>query len=159
VNQELDKTIRLIEQNRQSIVALGEIGLDRKIPATEIGKNQILILNALLRVAENLDLPVIIHSRGSASEVLDILPSFNVSKVLLHWYSGPLDFIPKIIARGYYMSVGPPILYANYLREIVSNVPIKNILTETDGPVSYRGPFKGKMTSPSFHPESCQLHM
>jgi TatD DNase family protein len=150
---ELDKTIQLIEENRLNIVAIGEIGLDRRIPETEIDENQISILNVLLQAAENLGLPVIIHSRGAASEVLEILPSYNISKVMLHWYSGSLDLIPKIIGRGYSLSVGPSILYAKYLQDIVIKVPLEKILTETDGPVSYRGPFKGRLTSPSFIPE------
>ena len=150
---DLDNTIQLIKQNRLNIVAIGEIGLDRRAPETEIYANQISTLNVLLQVAENSGLPVIIHSRGAASELLEMLPSYRISNVMFHWYSGSLDLLPKIVESGYSLSVGPSILYAKHLQEIVVNVPLENILTETDGPVSYRGPFKGRLTSPSFIPE------
>lgn len=150
---ELEKIINLIEENSKKIVALGEIGLDRKIVENEIENDQVFILNALLGVAEKLNLPIIVHSRGASLQILEILPSYNIKKILLHWYSGPLDALPEIVKRGYYLSVGPSLLYAKYLQDIAAIMPLERLLTETDGPVSYRGPFKGKLTSPSFIPE------
>ena len=151
--RELDKTLSLIEQNLSEIVAIGEVGLDRRLNEGEINKNQFPVFNEMLRAAESHDLPIIVHSRGSATEVLKVLSSHNIPKVLLHWYSGPRDSLHEIIERGYYVSVGPSILYARYLQDLVATMPLNHILTETDGPVPYKGPFKGRLTSPSFIPD------
>ena len=150
---ELDKTLSLIEQNLSGIVAIGEVGLDRRLNEGEINKNQFPVFNEMLRAAESHDLPIIVHSRGSAAEVLKVLSSYNIPKVLLHWYSGPQDSLQEVIERGYYVSVGPSILYARYLQDLVATMPLDHILTETDGPVPYKGPFKGRLTSPSFIPD------
>ena len=150
---ELDKILSLVEQNLSEIVAIGEVGLDRRFNEGEINKSQFPIFHEMLRAAEFHDLPIIVHSRGSTAEVLKALSSYNIPKVLLHWYSGPLDSLREIIERGYYVSVGPSILYARYLQDLVATIPLDHVLSETDGPVPYKGPFKGRLTSPSFIPD------
>jgi TatD DNase family protein len=61
-----------------------------------------------------------------------------------------LEYLPRIKDRGYLISVGPSILYSKRSADIALNADISTILTETDGPVSYYGPFKGKPTRPYF---------
>ena len=107
----------------------------------------------MLLVAEKTSLPVIIHSRGSTPRVVNELSSYNIRKVLLHWYSQPHSLIPQIIDRGYYISEGPTVLYSKGIQKIIKQIPLQNLLTETDGPVRFRGPFKGKLTTPSFIPK------
>ena len=59
--------------------------------------------------------------------------------------------LAKAIDRGYYITEGPPTVYSNGIREVVTNTPLANLLTETDGPVLFRkAPFNGQMTKPSF---------
>jgi TatD DNase family protein len=82
-----------------------------------------------------------------------ILPSFNVEKVLFHWFSGPVELLSKIVENGYHVSEGPPSVYSNRTREIIKLIPLSILLTETDGPVRFGGPFYGKMTTPSFVPQ------
>lgn len=106
----------------------------------------------MLRAAEKLSLPVIIHSRRTASEVLDVLSSFGVKKVLFHWFGGPMELLSKIVEKGFYVSEGPPTVYSSKTRELLRRTPLDRLLTETDGPVRFGGPFYGKMTTPSFVP-------
>lgn len=148
---ELEKTINLISEMRKQnkVVAIGEIGLDCKYES--IWDEQLFVFDKMLRLAEKLDLPVIIHSRGTASYIVDLLPSYNLKRVLLHWFSHPMSALQKAIERDYYITEGPPVVYSNGIREVVSNTPLSNLLTETDGPVLFRKPpFNGKMTRPSF---------
>ena len=154
---ELEMTIEFIrnldEESRRYVVAIGEIGLDSTYTMKEeMQRFQRQVFREMLCLAENSSLPVIIHSRGTASEIAEILTSYNLKKVLFHWFSTPRELLPKLIERGYYITEGPPVLYSKRIRENVKIAPIENLLTETDGPVRFWGPFKGKITTPAFIP-------
>ena len=152
---ELERTLDLIVNHKahERIVAIGEIGLDYKYVKGEkqdFLTKQYEVFVEMLQLGEKLSLPMIIHSRGTTSEIFDMLSSYNIEKVLLHWFSGPIGLLPKIVDRGYYVTEGPPTIYSSHIQDIVRRVPITNLLTETDGPVRFfRPPFKGKTTLPS----------
>jgi TatD DNase family protein len=153
---DVQDTVELIlknKENKQKVVAVGEIGLDSSYSEdgepTEIQKQ---VFHEMLLVAEKASFPVIIHSRGSSNQIVNMLPSYNICKVLLHWFSQPHSLINTIIDRGYYITEGPPIVYSGGIQEVIRQIPLTNLMTETDGPVCFRGPFKGKMTTPSFIP-------
>jgi TatD DNase family protein len=62
-----------------------------------------------------------------------------------------MNALYKAIDHGYYITEGPPTVYSNGIREVVTNTPLTNLLTETDGPVLFRkAPFNGQLTRPSF---------
>ena len=150
---EIQATVKFISQEKQNknVVAIGEIGLDDKYK--DIWDKQLTVFGEMLRLAERADLPVIVHSRGTTPQILEMLPSYNLRKVLLHWFSYPITVLPKIIENGYYISEGPTTIYSKGIRDIVKKVPLTNLLTETDGPVRYfKPPFEGKMTTPAFIP-------
>ena len=151
---EVQDTVNLIFQNadnRQRVVAVGEIGLDANYSGTgEPTEIQKQVFHELLSAAEKTSLPVIIHSRGTTSQVVDLLSSYKIKKVLLHWFSQPHSLIPTIIDRGYYITEGPPSVFSGGIREVVRRIPLTRFMTETDGPVRFRGPFKDKLTTPSF---------
>jgi TatD DNase family protein len=148
---ELEDTLKLIsdENQKKTVVAIGEIGLDAKYE--KIWDKQLMVFDKMLRLAETLALPVIIHSRGTTVQIVDMLPSYNLKRVLLHWFSYPLTALSQAVSHGYYITEGPPTAYSLGIREVVANVPLTNLLTETDGPVKYyKPPFNGQMTKPSF---------
>lgn len=152
-DQELRETCQFIlkQKGNPAVIAIGEVGLDNKYVAA--WDKQMMVFDAMLHLAEKLNLPVIIHSRGTTSKIVEMLPSYSVRKVLLHWFSNPISLLPKVIDRGYYISEGPPVAYSNGIQEIIRKVPLTNLLTETDGPVRYFGdPFKGSITTPAFIP-------
>jgi TatD DNase family protein len=133
------------------VKAIGEIGLDGKYTQDEEKRNrQKEVFQFFLRMAEKRRLPVVVHSRLAVDEVLDELSRFNLPRVLLHWYDGPIEKLKLIKDRGYLISIGPSLLYSKRITEIARNSDLSMVLSETDGPVSYRGPFEGKMTQPSF---------
>jgi TatD DNase family protein len=146
---ELEQTLEFIQANKNHIAAIGEIGLDNKYET--IWEKQLIVFDQMLRLAEKLNLPVIIHSRGTTDKVVEMLPSYNLKRVLLHWFSYPMTALAKAMDCGYYITEGPPVTYSNGIREVVENTPLTNLLTETDGPVTYyKKPFKGQLTKPSF---------
>ena len=148
---ELEKTLALISEQHQkrNVVAIGEIGLDYKYEM--IWEKQLMVFDKMLRLAEKLGLPAIIHSRGTTAKIVDMLPSYSLKRVLLHWFSHPMSALYKAVDHGYYITEGPPVAYSNGIRQVVKKVPLTNFLTETDGPVTYRkAPYSGQMTTPSF---------
>ena len=151
--EELQQTIELIAEKKQkkALIAIGEIGLDYKY--MKIWDKQLVVFTEMLRLAEKLDLPAIIHSRGTTAQIVEMLPSYNLKKVLLHWFSNPISVLSKVVDNGYYITEGPPTLYSNGIREVVKRIPLTNLLTETDGPVRFfKHPFNGKRTTPAFIP-------
>jgi len=150
---ELHQVIELSSAQRgnRAFVAVGEIGLDSKY--TAILNAQVTVFDSMLRLAEKLSRPVIIHSRGTTVQIVDMLPSYRLKKVLLHWFSNPISALAKAVERGYYITEGPPAVYSNGIRDVVKRVPLTNLLTETDGPVRFfKAPFEGKRTTPAFIP-------
>jgi len=146
---ELEETIDLIGKQRGVVKAIGEIGLDAKYETD--WEKQVMVFDKMLHLAETLDLPVIIHSRGSTDKVIDLLPSYRVRLVLLHWFSYQLTALNRAMEKGYFITEGPPAVYSSGIREIIEKVPLTHLLTETDGPVIYyKVPFKGQLTKPSF---------
>lgn len=151
--KELQQTIELIQNQRgnKAFLAIGEVGLDFKYES--IWEKQLKVFDEMLRVSEKLDLPVIIHSRGTTEKIVEMLPSYNIKKVLLHWFSNPISILSKVVDKGYYITEGPPAVYSNGIREVIRRIPLTNLLTETDGPVRFfKSPFDGKRTTPAFIP-------
>jgi TatD DNase family protein len=155
-DNEVQDTVDLIfenRDNRQKVVAVGEIGLDASYSGNgEPTEIQMQVFHEMLSAAEKTSLPVIIHSRGTTSQILSLLPSYKISKVLLHWFSQPHSLIHIIVDRGYYITEGPPTVFSGGIREVIKRIPLTNLMTETDGPVRFKGPFKDKLTTPSFIP-------
>jgi TatD DNase family protein len=152
-DEELLEVIELVSEKKAGgkLVAVGEVGLDIKYE--KIWDKQLRVFEEMLRVAERLALPVIIHSRGTTTQIVDMLPSYSLKKVLLHWFSNPISALTNVIEKGYYITEGPPAVYSNGIQEVVRRIPLTNLLTETDGPVRFfRQPFNGKRTSPAFIP-------
>jgi TatD DNase family protein len=146
---ELEETIAFILENKASVKAIGEIGLDNKYET--IWEQQMIVFDKMLHLAETLEVPVIIHSRGTTDKIVEMLPSYRLKRVLLHWFSYPMTALVKAVDNGYLITEGPPVTYSNGIREVVEKCPITNIMTETDGPVTYwKQPFNGQLTKPSY---------
>jgi TatD DNase family protein len=128
---------------------IGEIGLDEKYSSTGDGSAQMESFLDQLRIAERLGKPVEVHSRGSEVRCLEVLGTFNLSRVLMHWFEGEPQ-LPEVVSRGYFVSVGPALLYSKKMRRIARSLPPDRILTESDGPVSF-GPLGGA-SGPSLIP-------
>ena len=146
---ELEQTIDLIQKQKDVVKAIGEIGLDCKYETT--WEKQMMVFDKMLHLAEGLGLPVIIHSRGTTDKIVEMLPSYRLKGVLLHWFSHSISTLSRAMDNGYFISEGPPATYSKGMREIVERVPLTHFLTETDGPVTYwKRPYNGQLTMPSF---------
>jgi len=135
-NENLEKMITLIEENIDSISGIGEIGLDPTyVNSDEDKKNQTLVFESLLSIAEKHNKPVSIHSRKSLDDVFEVMKSYKTKNALLHWFDGSKKQLRVAMDMGFFVSYGPVLIYANDKQTLLSKTDQDKILVETDGPV------------------------
>ena len=140
IEQQLDLIIALITKNKQNLCAIGEIGLDHYfVKDKELYPLQKTIFDKMLLLAQDLKLPVNLHTKGAEKIVFDTLPSYKIPNINIHWYSGPEKFLKLGLDRGYYFSITPAISYSPVVKKVVLNVDKEHLLLESDGPVKYSG--------------------
>lgn len=134
-----------------SFIALGEIGLDKTNPTYPDFEIQKKVFLDQLKIASKLDIPVLVHSRGSEKEVLELLISNKIKNAIFHCYTGPTDLIKEIINGGYYLSYSGIITFnKSPLDEQVLKTPLDRLFIETDSPYLAPKPFRGKTNTPAY---------
>lgn len=137
------------------VIAIGEIGLDyyyrpkTKTRLEEFKKLQKQVFIQQLDLAEELNLPVIIHCRMAFEDLYEILKGRNL-KGVIHCFTGSWDLAKKFIDLGFYIGING-IIYKLDLDEVIKKCPLDKILVETDCP--YLTPFeegKNKRNEPIF---------
>ncbi len=129
---------------KDGVVAIGEIGLDYYWDKSRV-ELQKRWFEAQLNLANELDLPVIIHDREAHGDTLEILKKFK-PKGVLHCYSGSVETAREILALGMYIGVGGVATFKNakVLIEVIKETPLERILLETDAPYLAPEPYRGK---------------
>ena len=152
------------------VVAIGEIGLDYYWKAAPHDHQQ-HVFSAQLELAAELELPVIIHLREKddaidgpcAEDAMKILTNwvseFGPGKEalrqhpgVLHSFSGSLETALQAIDLNFYIGITGPVTFKNarYKQEMVSQLPLENLLIETDAPYLTPHPHRGKRNEPAF---------
>ena len=128
-------------------VAVGETGLDGYHGAETL-KEQRVLLDAQLALADELGLPVVIHSRAASAQTASALEPFT-GTVVLHGFSEPALLGPAL-ERGYYVSFAGNVTYpkAVELREAAAVIPSDRLLAETDSPYLAPQPVRGRPNEP-----------
>ena len=140
IEMQLDSILDLIKNNSENICAIGEIGLDHHfVKDKTYYPIQKKVFEEMLSLAQEIKLPVNIHSKGAELIVFDLLSSYDIPNINIHWYSGPEKFLKEGIDRGYYFSITPAIKYSTAVRNVALNVDNQHLLLESDGPVKYSG--------------------
>lgn len=144
---EFEEVKKQIIENKDEIIAIGEIGMpyyslegleeNEKQEYIEKGKS---LLIQFLDLAKELDLPVVLHSIETTAKIaLEELKRRKIKKALFHWFEGDLELMKEITREGYYISVSPDVMYNKSYRAFVKNIPIENLVLESDGPWAYNG--------------------
>lgn len=136
--------------NNSKIVGIGEIGLDYHYGSNDKEK-QIKMFKSLLDLAQSENISVVIHTRDAAQDTMNILKNYKL-KIDIHCFGYSLEIAKECIKRGYKLGIGGVLTFKNSkkLVEIVSNIPIENILLETDSPYLTPEPFRGKKNEPFY---------
>ena len=130
----------------RKIVALGEIGLDYHYEDTDKAQ-QAEMFEAQLSLAEELDMPVIIHDREAHGDCFDAICRHPRVRGVFHSYSGSAEMARDLVRRGWYISFSGVVTFKNAprVREAVAAVPLDRLLIETDCPYLTPHPHRGKM--------------
>lgn len=136
----------------KAIYAIGEIGLDFYWDKT-FTKEQELAFITQCHWADELELPIVIHSRNSTQELITILknhPHLALSGIF-HCFSGTLEQAKEIIDMGFYLGIGGVVTFKNGgMDKVVEQLDLKHIVLETDGPYLAPVPHRGKTNLPVY---------
>jgi len=150
-----DNTYQTLSNYAQQykIVAIGETGLDYHYKLSPI-ETQKDVFRMLLRLAQELDLPAIIHSREASSDTLNILREENQGnlKAVLHCFSGDMEFANAALEMGLLISFTGNITFpkADKIRQAAKTIPLDKIMLETDCPFLSPQAFRGKRNEPAY---------
>ena len=134
----------------EKVKAIGEIGLDyfhENVPK----EVQIHWFRKQLELAEELKLPVVIHSRDAAKDTMDIMKEMQgrLCGGVIHCFSYSTEIAREYIKMGYYIGVGGVVTFNNgrKLKEVVEYMPLDRLLLETDCPYMAPTPHRGERNS------------
>lgn len=141
-DKDLEELKKLIITNKK-VIGIGEIGLDYHYDGYDKGK-QITLFEKQLKIAEELKLPVVIHSRDATQDTIDILKKYNV-KGVIHSFSGSFEVAKIYISMGFKLGVNGVVTFKNSnLSDTLSKLDISNLVLETDSPYLTPEPFRGQ---------------
>ena len=115
--EDIDEAIDFISQNKDSIVAVGEVGLDYYyVKDKELQRKQQELFRRMIKLALKLNLPLVIHTRDT-DETIDILEQESAKNVLMHLFTIKSS-LPRVIDNGWNISVGPSVMRSKTIRKI-----------------------------------------
>lgn len=137
--------IKEMAKNKK-VKAIGEIGLDyywKENPPKEV---QMKVFREQMALAEELNLPVVIHDRDAHKDTLEVIKDFPKVTGVIHCFSGSLEFAKECIKLGYFIGFTGVITFKNAkkLVEVAKEIPLNKILVETDCPYMAPEPNRGK---------------
>ncbi len=127
------------------IVAIGEMGLDYHYENFDREK-QIKVFTEQLRLADRLDMPIIIHSRDAAEDTMRILRAEKPKKAVMHCFSGSCETAAEVLSLGLYISFTGVLTFKNAKKavEACALAPLDRLMLETDCPYMAPVPFRGE---------------
>ncbi|MBU3923252.1 TatD family hydrolase [Patescibacteria group bacterium] len=136
-----------LKELAKKAIGIGETGLDYAFCENnkKLQELQKKVFKQHLELAQELNKPVIIHSRRLFPEILEIVKEYNI-KAVLHCYMGRWSYAQEYLKLGYYLSFTGLICYARDYDKVIKNCPLDRILVETDAP--YLSPIKGERNTP-----------
>ena len=147
--KELGEIKKLVKENKK-VVAIGEIGLDYHWN-TENKELQKKAFIEQIKIANELNLPIQIHTRDAIMDTLEILKQNNVNKKgIFHCCPLNRELVKEGLKLGFYISFAGPVTFKNSknANEIIEMVPNDKMLIETDSPYLSPEPFRGKRNDP-----------
>ena len=149
VSPEVLEAYRALVRDNPKVRAIGEIGLDyhyEDVPR-DIQKEA---FRAQMALAEELDLPVIVHEREAHADGMAIVREFPKVTGVFHCYSGSLEMAKELVSLGWYIGFTGVLTFKNARKalEVAAALPMDRIVLETDCPYMSPEPFRGKRNDP-----------
>ena len=140
IDQTTSDKLHSLAKDNSKVVCISEVGMDF-LPSSPDHAIQEQVFRENIRIAIDLNLPIIFHSRDSHSEVFRILREENAGSVggAMHYFQGDLDTAKEAIDCGFRISLGRPLTRLPDLQETIKLIPLKDIVLETD---CFPQPFK-----------------
>lgn len=138
--------------NNPKIKAIGEIGLDYYWDKSFNDLQQEVFIKQI-RLANKLNLPIVVHDREAHKDTFDIIKEYNKgSKVLFHCFSGSVEFMRECVKQGWNIAIGGVVTFKNAvkLKDVAKEVPLENLMLETDAPYLTPVPYRGKPNKPAY---------
>jgi len=139
---------------KRRFAAVGEIGLDYYWDMT-YKQQQIIAFEHQIDLALQHQLPIVIHSRSSTPDCIDIVSKKQKGKLqgIFHCFSGSAEEATAIVNLGFYLGIGGVVTYKkSELSDIMKTVSLNNIVIETDAPYLSPVPYRGKRNESSYIP-------
>ncbi len=135
-------------------VAIGEIGLDFQLPRYDAAA-QLELFEAQLRLARDLELPVLLHIRKAHDPVLKALRRWGVRGGICHAFNGSLQQAEAFMKLGFCFGFGGMVTYPNArrLHRLAQALPLEHLVLETDAPAMSGAAHRGQRNSPEYLPE------
>ena len=148
--------IKSLAQNKK-VVAIGEIGLDYHYEGYD-RERQIEIFENQIKLANELSLPVIIHSRDATADTMEVLKRTPPKKAVMHCYSGSAETARELIKMGLYISFTGVLTFKNSKKAVSACevIPFDRLMTETDSPYMAPVPYRGKRCDSSYTIETAK---
>ena len=148
---EEDMNMLRMYAKEDKVKAIGEIGLDYHydLSPRDVQKEAFM---KQMELAEELDMPVIIHVREAYGDLLEILKQRRGRNTgVLHCFSGSYDIASQCIDLGYLVSFAGPLTFdnANRLRDVAARLPLNSMVVETDSPYLSPHPMRGRRNDPA----------
>ena len=135
------------------VIAVGETGLDYYYNHSP-REVQRRVFGQFIRLAVETGLPLVVHERDAASEVVELLRSEGAGKIrgVIHCFTGDYDAARNYLDLGFYLSFTGIVTFKNAqpLRDVVRRVPLDRMFVETDSPYLTPVPYRGKRNEPAY---------
>ncbi len=143
---ELNYAKQTIAENKEKLVAVGEVGLDYYWTRDKEGRAaQAVYFREMIKLADRLKLPLVIHSRDAEKETMDLLEEYSHG-VLMHCFSGTLNQALAAASRGWMVSIPTSVAYSKQKQKIAQGIPLEAMVLETDAP--FLSPTPGTRNEP-----------
>ena len=146
---DIDEEIDFIKKNKNNIAAISEVGLDF---VNGESRQQIEDFQKMINLSDELNKPIVIHSRKAELKCVEMLESSKNKKIIMHCFSGKKSLVKRIADNGWFLTIPTIVVRSFQFQDIAKNVPITQLFCETDSP--YLSPYKEKWNEPAYVIES-----
>lgn len=152
-DEDFEKIIEL--SNYPKVVAIGECGLDYywdKTPERATTQKEVFLRQ--IEIANQIKKPLMVHDREAHKDSFDLITQ-NLDAdvpVIMHCFSGSLEFAKECLKKGFYLALGGVVTFKNAkkMHEVAKNIPLERLLLETDAPYLTPEPYRGKQNEPAY---------